>query len=463
MKSINISQTPNLINQQVKLWGWLHNIREMGSIIFLDLRDESGIIQTIVDPKNIDQENFEQTKRLKKESVIEIIGQIKKRPTKNENQKILTGQIELWAEEIKIINPCQDLPFGIRGDTRKINEEIRLKYRYLDLRSDRMKNNLLKRHELVLFLRNYLSTQGFLEITTPLLGKGTPEGAREFIIPSRLHPEKFYTLPQSPQQYKQLLMVAGIEKYFQFAQCFRDEDQRADRQPEFTQLDLEMSFINEKKIMDLIEKMLVAAIKKIFPQKKVKTPFIKIPFQKSLKEYNSDKPDLRNKKDKDELSFVWIIDPPLFEYSASEKKLVSVHNPFTAPKEINLAKLKKEPTKNIGRSYDLVLNGVEIAGGAIRIHQAELQKEVFAILGLTKKEIEEKFSHLLQAMKFGAPPCGGIAFGFDRFLSILQNEENIREVIAFPKTGDAQDLLFGAPSKLPEKQLKEAHVSIRKD
>jgi len=461
MRCISIVQTLDFIDQRVGFRGWVHNIREMGGIIFLDLRDRSGIIQTIVDPKIIGQENFEKVKRLKKESVIKIEGEIRQRPEKNKNPKILTGEIELQAEKIRILNLSEDLPFEVRKDTKKIDEELRLKYRYLDLRSERMKDNLLKRHELTLYLRNYCSKKGFLEIETPLLGKGTPEGAREFVIPSRLHSGEFYTLPQSPQQYKQLLMIAGLEKYFQLARCFRDEDQRADRQPEFTQLDIEMSFVDQKEVMDFAEEMIIEAVKKIFPEKKIiQIPFPIISYEECLRLYQSDKPDLRKTKESDELSFVWVIDQPLFEHSETEKKIVSVHHPFTAPKDEDKEMLEKKPLEVKAKSYDLVLNGFEIAGGSIRIHQPDLQKKIFSILGLTEGEIKKKFGHLIEAFKFGAPPHGGVAFGFDRLLAVLCKEESIREVIAFPKTGDARDPLTGSPSGLPESQLKEAHIKI---
>jgi len=474
MESLSISKTINFVEQKVTLHGFVHNIREMGGIIFLDLRDRSGIIQTIIDPKIIGEKNFEETKRLKRESVIEIEGEIKKRPEKNKNLKILTGEIELQAKKIKILNLSDDLPFEIRKDTRGVDEELRLKYRYLDLRSERMKNNLIKRHELILWLRNYLAKKGFIEIETPLLGKGTPEGSREFIVPSRLWPGKFYTLPQSPQQYKQLLMIAGLEKYFQFARCLRDEDGRADRQPEFTQLDIEMSFVNQEEIMSLTEEMMIEVVGKIFPEKKItQIPFPRINYEESLRLYQSDKPDLRpcsrasslqGKKIKEngELSFVWVVNQPLFEYSETEKKLVSVHHPFTAPQEDDLNKVEKEPLKASAQMYDLVLNGEEIAGGSIRIHNPKLQQLIFKILGLKESEIKEKFGHLIEAFKFGAPPHGGIAFGFDRLVSILCNEETIREVITFPKTGDSRDPLAGSPSELPKTQIAEANIEIKK-
>jgi aspartyl-tRNA synthetase len=305
-----------------------------------------------------------------------------------------------------------------------------------------------------------------------MLTKGTPEGAREFIVPSRLYPGKFYVLPQAPQQFKQLCMVAGLERYFQIARCFRDEDTRGDRQPEFTQLDLEMSFIEEEDILGLMEEMIIELISKVMPEKKITSvPFPRIGFQEAMAKYQTDKPDLRkNKNDPDELALAFIIDFPLFstqggsasggEYSATEKKIVPCHNPFTSPKAGEAERLEREPDKILSRQYDFVCNGFEIAGGAIRIHQPEIQQKVFKILGLSEEEIKAKFGHILEAFTYGVPPHGGIAMGLDRLIMILANEPNIREVIPFPKTADAKDLMMGAPSELSEAQLKEANIKI---
>ncbi len=320
------------------------------------------------------------------------------------------------------------------------------------------------RHSVTKFFRNWLSQNGFLEIETPMMTKGTPEGSREFIIPSRLHQGKFYVLPQSPQQFKQLLMVAGMEKYFQVARCFRDEDQRGDRQPEFTQIDLEMSFVDEEDVMNIIESSVIEMTKILFPEKKIsQTPFLRISYQESMEKYGNDKPDLReNKGDKNELAFAWVVDFPMFEYSETEKKLTAAHHPFTHPKDSDIEALDSKPESAKARAYDLVLNGYEIGGGSIRIHKADLQNKIFQILGLSGEQIKKRFGHILEAFSYGTPPHGGFAFGFDRLIMILAGEPNIREVIAFPKTGDARDPMMEAPSRMPEEQLKELGIEITK-
>lgn len=304
----------------------------------------------------------------------------------------------------------------------------------------------------------------FFEVETPYLTKGTPEGAREFVVPSRLQPGMFYVLPQSPQQFKQLLMVAGLERYFQFARCFRDEDPRGDRQFEFTQLDIEMSFVSEEDILNFIEKLVVQAVQKVYPEKKISNlPFPRLRYEEAMEKYKTDKPDLRkDKSSKKELAFCWITEMPLFEWSESEQKMVSVHHPFTAPKEEDEKKLTEEPEKVRAQAYDLVLNGVELGGGSIRIHRPKLQEQIFKVLGLSQRETKEKFGHLLQAFEFGTPPHGGIALGFDRFVMLLQGEKSVREVIAFPKTGDGRDLMMGAPAEIPSEQLAEVHIKINK-
>lgn len=340
-----------------------------------------------------------------------------------------------------------------------------MEYRYLDLRDPKMQQNLTKRSKVLRFLNNYFKDNGFVEIETPNLTKGTPEGAREFVVPSRKHPGKFYVLPQSPQQFKQLLMVAGLERYFQIARCFRDEDSRGDRQPEFTQLDVEMSFIEEEDVLEIIEGMMIKLIETIFPEKKFsKKPFPRLDYDEMMTKYNSDKPDLReDKNNPDELAFAWIVNMPLLEYSETEKKWVSSHHPFTSPKNTDPKSLDMDKLGKIkAKAYDLVLNGYEISGGSIRIHKRDLQNKIFEILGLTAPEIEARFGHILKAFEYGAPPHGGIALGLDRLLMILMNESSIREVMAFPKTGDDRDLMMGAPSQVSEKQLKELGISIGK-
>ena len=454
-----IKDTPNKIGQKVKLYGWVHIRRDHGKLIFIDLRDASGIIQTVFIPSN--KEAHEIASTLRSEWVVEFEGQINERPEKLKNNDIPTGGVEILVEKIFIFNESKTPPFEVATESG-VGEETRLKYRYLDLRREKMKNNVEMRHKMTRFFRDWFSSDGFLEIETPILTKGTPEGAREFIIPSRLYQGKFYVLPQSPQQFKQLLMVAGMEKYFQVARCFRDEDQRGDRQPEFTQIDLEMSFVDEEDIMKLIEKSVVDMVAKLFPDKKIqKNPFPKINHQESMEKYGNDKPDLRNdKNNRDELAFAWIIDFPMFEYSKTDKKLGATHHPFTHPKDEDLELLDKNPEKVKAKAYDLVLNGYEIGGGSIRIHKADLQNKIFQILGLSDKQIKDRFGHILEAFSYGTPPHGGFAFGFDRLVMILAGEPNIREIIAFPKTGDAKDLMMDAPSEIPDGQLRELGIKI---
>ena len=458
MKRIFVNETINKIGEKAKVSGWVNVRRDHGKLIFIDLRDRSGILQIVFSGANKDL--WKSADTLRPEWVVSIEGLIKERPENLRNSKIETGNVELEAEVLEVLNESKTPPFEI-GDKSKIGEELRMEYRYLDLRDPKMQKNLEKRSEVLRFLNNYLKDNKFVEIETPDLTKGTPEGAREFVVPSRKHPGKFYVLPQSPQQFKQLLMVAGLERYFQIARCFRDEDSRGDRQPEFTQLDIEMSFVEEDDVMNLIEEMLINLVKKIFPKKKIsKEPFPKIDYDEVMAKYNSDKSDLReNKNNPDELAFAWVVNMPLLEYSETEKKWVSSHHPFTSPKNTQHETWNMEQLGTIkAKAYDLVLNGYEIGGGSIRIHNRELQNKIFEILGLKTLEIEARFGHMLRAFEYGAPPHGGIALGLDRILMILMNEPSIREVIAFPKTGDDRDLLMGAPSEISELQLKELHI-----
>ena len=454
MQRIFVEETINKIGEKVKVSGWVNVRRDHGKIIFIDLRDRTGLLQVVFAGN---EDLRKKADMLRSEWVVSIEGKIKERPENLKNSKIETGGIELAAEELEILNEAKTPPFEI-GEKDKVNEELRMEYRYLDLRDPKMQENLMKRSEVLRFLNNYFKDNGFIEIETPDLTKGTPEGAREFVVPSRKHSGKFYVLPQSPQQFKQLLMVAGFEKYFQIARCFRDEDSRGDRQPEFTQLDVEMSFVEEKDILDLIEELMIKLVENNFPEKKIsKNPFPRMDYDKAMEEYNSDKPDLRKNKDNPgELAFAWVVNMPLFEYSKTEKKLVSSHHPFTAP-SVALAKEGK-PEELKAKAYDLVLNGYEIGGGSIRIHNRELQNKMFEILGVEAKDIEARFGHMLKAFEYGAPPHGGIALGLDRLLMILMNEQSIREVMAFPKTGDDRDLLMGAPSEISKQQRKELHI-----
>jgi len=452
MERIPIIETIKQIGKKVKVCGWVHAHRDHGKIIFIDLRDRSGLLQ-IVFPNELAKSAGE----LRSEWVIAIEGTIDKRPENLINPKLTTGEIELKAEKLEILTKAETPPFALDTDGYEINEEHRLKYRYLDIRRERMKNNLILRHKVIQFIRNFLSEEGFIEVETPILTKSTPEGARDYVVPSRISPGNFYALPQSPQQYKQLLMVAGLEKYFQIARCFRDEDTRGDRQPEFTQLDLEMSFPTQDKILSLIEELYIQIVKNLCPEKHItQIPFPKLTYDEVIKKYKTDKPDLRkDKKDQNELAFAWIVGWPLFEWNKDEKRWDSMHHPFTAPIDEDIPLLDKDPAKVRSWQHDMVLNGSEVGGGSIRIHKPEIQEKVFELLGLKADQIKLKFGHLLQAFSFGAPPHGGIAMGIDRLITILRNEPSIREVIAFPKTGDGRDLMMNAPSPIDEKQLKE--------
>ena len=449
-----------LAGKVVKLVGWVDTIREHGNVMFLDLRDRYGKVQCVITKKSND---FNEARKLTVESCIKIIGEVKLRPKGSENKNLSSGKVEIKIENLEIFSLAELIPFEIeRAD---INEDIRLQYRYLDLRKKRMIDNMTLRHKIINFIRDYLDKEDFLEITTPILTKSSPEGARDFIVPSRIHPGKFYALPQSPQQYKQLLMVAGIDKYFQIAPCLRDEDARSDRSPgEFYQLDLEMSFCEQEDILNLIEDMILKLVKKLLPNKKLTfSKFPRLSYSEVMKKYNTDKPDLRkNNKDKDELAFAWIVDFPLFEEEKEKGNYAPMHHMFTRPRDEDLKYLnKKDAHKVKSYQHDLVLNGFEVGGGSVRIHDPEIQTKVFDLIGFTKKE-KEYFSHMLTAFKYGVPPHGGIAPGIDRLIMALLGESSIREVIAFPKNREAKDVLMGAPSEVDKLQLKEANIDILK-
>lgn len=471
-RTFNINTT-KLVGERIRVCGWVNSIRSHGKILFVDLRDISGILQLVFSPfssaalaKEDKQKEkiYELAKELRPEWVVEVIGKVSERPKAMMNPKIATGQIEVMADEIKVLSKAKTLPFSIEDDGRQINEEKRMKYRYLDIRRERMKKNFIMRNRVLQFMRESLQKEGFVEIETPILTKSTPEGARDFIVPARLQPGKFYALPQSPQQYKQLLQVGGFERYFQIARCFRDEDPRGDRQAEFTQLDLEMSFMERDEILDLVERLYIDIIKKLFPEKRIqKIPFPRLSYSEAMEKYQSDKPDLRNNKnDSDELAFAFIIDFPMFEWKEEEKRWDAVHHPFTRPQTEDIGEIKKNPGKILAHQYDFVLNGYEIGGGSLRSYRPEILEAVFEVMGHTKAEIREKFGHLLEAFEYGVPPHGGIAPGIDRFLAIVLNEPNIREVIAFPKTGDSRDLMMNAPSEVTEEQLKELSIKTIK-
>lgn len=561
------------LGMSVYLKGWVAKTRNLGGLIFIDLRDKNGITQLVVLPEN---SNYDTATRLKSEYVIEAKGKVIERQSKNKN--ISTGEIEIEVTELIILNEAEMTPIGISHEDNA-SEEVRLKYRYLDLRRPVMQNYLLKRSQITQAIRESLLEQAFNEFETPILGKSTPEGARDFLVPSRIYPGEFYALPQSPQIYKQLYMVAGFERYFQIARCFRDEDLRADRQLEFTQIDVEASFLTETEIQAVIERTLAHTFKKVLNHE-IELPIRKMPYDEAIRSYGSDKPDLRfdlklqsyndlldplqiplfadkvvrgfvfneaeklTRKELDKLTllvkknhadalafvklinnelsgsiakfisnkdafieqtnlkegdillfvsssnyektsnaagvlrkeigesfglanpnqfeFVWIVDWPLFEFDEENNRFVALHHPFTAPKEHQKHLMKENPKAVMAQAYDIVLNGYEIGGGSIRIHESSIQQTMFEVLGLEKEVIEDRFGFLVGALKYGTPPHGGLALGLDRIVMLMTNTKNIKDVIAFPKTQSARDLMMQAPSGVDHKQLDELKIDFKK-
>ena len=449
----------------VELAGHVAVRRDHGKIIFIDLRDRSGVAQLVFVGSNKDVYAFAST--LRSEWVISVKGKVNKRPAAMVNKEIATGEYEVLVDELVVLNKATTPPFDLGTEGYEVGEETRLKYRYVDIRRARLQKNIRKRFLITKFMRYFLTSQDFVEVETPIMTKSNKEtGARNYLVPSRIYPGQFYGLAQSPQQYKQLLMVGGIERYFQVARCFRDEDTRGDRQPEFTQLDLEMSFVEESDVMQVIEEMLIELVQKIYPHKKIQdVPFPRISYAEAMAKYGVDRPDIRkDKNDPDLLAFCWVVDFPFFERGEETKQWVFTHNPFSAPKPEHMQWLMEKT--HIGEiraaQYDIVLNGFEIGGGSIRNHQPEALRKVLEIMGYSEAKITEEFGHMLEALGSGAPPHGGIAPGIDRIAMIVENEPNIREVIAFPKTGDARDPMMGAPSAISEKQVKELHIEIKK-
>ena len=567
------------LGEEVFLNGWVNTIRLHGQIIFVDLRDRFGLIQLVFDSTEMNLD-FESIKKLSMEDVLSVKGIVGLRGDYAKNDKLKTGEIEILIKNFEILNKSKPLPF-ILSDRGSSDENLRLKYRYLELRMDELQKNILLRHKTYQETRSFLSNNDFIEVETPILMKSTPEGARDYLVPSRIQKGKFYALPQSPQLYKQILMIAGYDRYFQIVKCFRDEDLRADRQPEFTQIDIEMSFIDENDIFLKVEKMVKHIFKNV-SNIDLKETFPKLTYTEAIEKYGSDKPDLRydlqinnfktfmdlsdfetfekceavrglivkegakysrkeidrytdyvkkykakglawmkcesgsliggiskffskdiqeklineyNVENNDLLFFigdkkevvsnalghlrteiarieglaakgvfkpVWITEFPMFDYSEEEKRFIAMHHPFTAPKQSDINILDDDPAKVLSRGYDLVMNGYEIAGGSIRIHKPELQNKVFSLLGLEKNEIEEKFGFLVEALSFGAPPHGGIAFGFDRLVMLLAGTDNIRDVIAFPKTTSAASLMDQSPNIVRENQLRDLGLNIDK-
>lgn len=569
--------------KEVRLAGWVSRRRDHGGLIFVDMRDRSGIVQVVFDASAMGEDAFHKAETLRNEFVIGIRGTVRARSDETINPKMATGEIEIVTNELRILNKAKTPPFYIQ-DGIDVDENVRLRYRYLDLRRAEMQQNIILRHRVTKIMRDYLDENGFLEIETPMLCRSTPEGARDFLVPSRLNPGQFYALPQSPQIFKQLLMVSGFEKYFQIVRCFRDEDLRADRQPEFTQLDIETSFLNQDQIITIMEGL----IKKIFETTldvKIDIPFRRMSWQEAMDRFGTDKPDLRfgmelqdiseyvkgsdfkvfssvlesggqikvinvegyaniprkeldglveyakiygakglawiqytaegikspfkkfysdetfaqikkavgaetgdlllvvgdkpsvvaqalgelrlemarRRKliDENKLCFLWVVDFPMFEYVEEDKRYKAMHHPFTAPREEDVEFLLTAPEKVKANAYDIVLNGVEVGGGSLRIYNSDLQEKVFEAIGLTKEEAHAKFGFLMDAFEYGTPPHGGIAFGLDRLVMLMAKRKSIRDVIAFPKTQSAIDPMSHAPSEVEEKQLRELHIKSR--
>jgi len=450
------------IGGEVVIKGWVDVRRDQGKMVFLDIRDMSGKVQCVVLPGS---PAIEIAKTLRNEWVVEVGGRVNKRPDKNVKEGVMNGDVELEVLSITVLNQAETPVFDVTSDTIGVDENVRLKYRYLDLRSERMQRSIRMRDKIIAFFRDYMHKNDFVEVETPIMMKGTPEGSREYVVPSRLEKGKFYVLPQSPQQFKQLLMVAGFERYFQIARCMRDEDTRGDRQPEFTQLDFEMSFATQEDILQYTEAMFIEMVKTLYPEKHfTQVPFPRITYAESMEKYGVDKPDLRkDKNDPNELAFAWIVDFPMFE-KLDDGSIGAAHHPFCSVKPEDKDKFMSgtDLLSIRANSYDIVLNGYELSSGSVRIHNSDEQKQVFNLLGISEAEQQAKFGHMLEAFKYGTPPHAGFAPGIDRIVMLMENQPNIREVIAFPKTGEGKDLMMGAPSEVSQKQLKELGVEIKK-
>ncbi|HDA0986587.1 aspartate--tRNA ligase [Staphylococcus aureus] len=576
--------TEAFLGQEITLKGWVNNRRDLGGLIFVDLRDREGIVQVVFNPA-FSEEALKIAETVRSEYVVEVQGTVTKRDPETVNPKIKTGQVEVQVTNIKVINKSETPPFSINEENVNIDENIRLKYRYLDLRRQELAQTFKMRHQITRSIRQYLDDEGFFDIETPVLTKSTPEGARDYLVPSRVHDGEFYALPQSPQLFKQLLMISGFDKYYQIVKCFRDEDLRADRQPEFTQVDIEMSFVDQEDVMQMGEEMLKKVVKEV-KGVEINGAFPRMTYKEAMRRYGSDKPDTRfemelidvsqlgrdmdfkvfkdtvenegeikaivakgaaeqyTRKDMDaltefvniygakglawvkvvedgltgpigrffetenvktlltvtgaeagdlvmfvadkpnvvaqslgalrvklakelglidetKLNFLWVTDWPLLEYDEDAKRYVAAHHPFTSPKEADIAKLGTAPEEAEANAYDIVLNGYELGGGSIRIHDGELQEKMFEVLGFTKEQAQEQFGFLLDAFKYGAPPHGGIALGLDRLVMLLTNRTNLRDTIAFPKTASATCLLTNAPGEVSDKQLEELSLRIR--
>lgn len=461
MQRIFIAETSAKAGERVRVAGWVSVRRDHGKLVFIDLRDSSGVLQVVFRPG--EGTLYDEAQKLRPEWVIAVEGTLKERPKGMENPDLSTGTVELPVEKLEVLNESKTPPFPLDTPGLDIEEELRLKYRYLDLRRERLQKNVRLRSRFIQAARDYLFRNGFVEIETPLLTKSTPEGARDFLVPSRLHPGAFYALPQSPQQYKQLLMVAGFERYFQIARCLRDEDLRADRGFEHTQIDMEMSFVEQADVMAMAEGMITYACETVGRTIKEK-PFPVFSYREALEKFGGDKFDLRRDGEKEQgmLAFAWVKDFPAFEKDPASGQWTYSHNPFTAPHPDDREKLLRGGDIESVRSlqYDLVCNGFEVAGGGMRIHERVLLEKVFEVLGHSRDDIERQFGHMLEALEFGTPPHGGIAPGVERLIMVLTGESFLREVQAFPMTAGGKTAVMVAPSEADPKQLGELHLKI---
>ena len=476
------------------LAGWVQRTRKMGGMTFVDLRDRYGITQLVFN-EALNAPLCEQANKLGREFVIRVTGTVRERS--NKNPHLATGEIELIVDELEVLNPALTPPFTIEDETDG-GDDLRMKYRYLDLRRQAVRKNLELRHRMALEVRRYLSDLHFLEVETPVLVNSTPEGARDFVVPSRMNPGQFYALPQSPQTLKQLLMVSGFDRYFQIVKCFRDEDLRADRQPEFTQIDCEMSFVEQDDVITLFEGMVRHLFRAVLGMEFSSEAFPRMTWHDAMKYYGSDKPDLRfgmrfveitdlmlilcgeadktrkqlcelrlemgnrlGLRDKSRFECLWVVDFPLLEWSEEDQRFYAVHHPFTSPKPEDIPLLEANPGAVRANAYDMVINGVEVGGGSIRIHDSKLQDKMFSILGFTEERAQEQFGFLMNAFKYGAPPHGGIAYGLDRVVSLFAGLDSIRDCIAFPKNNAGRDVMLDAPTPLEPAQLEELHIDVK--
>jgi len=446
------------IGQTVTLCGWLHRRRDHGGVSFFDLRDRSGLAQIVFHAKT-NAPLHQQAKTFGPEYVLAVGGTVQARPKGTENPKLPSGMVEVVAGAVEVLNTAVPPPFEI-DDQLEISEDIRMQWRYLDLRRPSSQHKLILRHQVIQRIREALDALRFVEVETPILTKSTPEGARDYLVPSRVSPGRFFALPQSPQLFKQLLMVAGLERYFQIARCFRDEDLRADRQPEFTQLDLELSFVEEADVFAVVEQVLQRVFTEVL-EAPVAIPFPRLTYRQAQERHRTDKPDLREEH-KTPWAFCWVTEFPLFQWNEQTKRWDAEHHPFTAPHPDDVGKLERDPGAVRARAYDLVLNGLELGSGSIRIHQAQTQREIFRVLGVSEQMVQDRFGFLLQAFAYGAPPHGGFALGLDRLVALVTQAPSIREVIAFPKTQKAVDPVTDAPSLVTDAQLNELGLVVLK-